>query len=160
MKKLLFFTFVIVVAMGAGKSFAYTVPENDSNVEFLYVTGPKGDPTTGAEDHKQILYIDIPEDEQESVNISVYDPDTGGDLYDPEHPEKGGDLDARIRGDNPWDTITKITVSGSKGVIYSKRFFEGEYNRDFYNFKSLSKTDGEKIGSYYRFTVRSHCCCR
>jgi len=153
MKKLLFFTFVIVVAMGAGKSFAYTVPENDSNVEFFYVCGPKGDPLTGAEDHKQVLHIDIPEDEEGSIKISVFDPDTGGDLYDHENPEKGGDLDGRVNGQNPWDTETEITLTGKKGVKYSKRFGEGEYNRKFYNFKTLSKTDGVKTGSYYRFTL-------
>ncbi len=153
MKKLLFYAFVIVVAMGAGKSFAYTVPENDSNVEFLYVYGPEGDSLTGAEDHKQVLYIDIPEDEEDSVKISVYDPDTGGRLYDNENPEKGGDLDGRVSGTNAWDTETKITLTGCKGVKYSKRFLDSEYNRDFYNFKSLSKTNGEKVGAFYRFTL-------
>jgi hypothetical protein len=116
MKRLLFFTFVIMVAMGAGKAFAYTVPENDSNAQFFYVYGPKGDPLTGAEDHKQILYIDIPEDAEDSVQISVYDPDTGGDLYDPDYPEKGGDLDGRVNGQNAWDTDTEITLTGKKGV--------------------------------------------
>jgi PKD repeat protein len=153
MKKLLFFTFVIVVAMGAGRSFAYTVPENDSNVQFFYVTGPKGDPLTGADDHKQIMYIDVPEDAEGDVNISVFDPDTGGALYDHNNPEKGGDLDGRESGENPWDTDTEITLTGTKGVKYSKRFGDAEYNRDFYNFKSLSKEDGVKTGAYYRFTL-------
>ncbi|GAX59706.1 hypothetical protein SCALIN_C04_0194 [Candidatus Scalindua japonica] len=153
MKKLLFFIFIIVVAMGAEKSFAFIIPENDTNAEFLYVTGPNSDPLTGAEDHKQVLHIDVPEDADGPVNISVYDPDTGGALYDYENPQMGGDLDARVNGTNEWDTETVITLTGKRGVKYSKRFYEGEYNRKFYDFKSLSKTDGEKIGSYYRFTL-------
>ncbi|KHE90719.1 MAG: hypothetical protein SCABRO_03564, partial [Candidatus Scalindua brodae] len=141
MKKLLFFTFVIVVAMGAGKSFAYTVPENDTNVEFLYVTGPEGDPLRGADDHTQVLHIDIPEGEQGEVSIGVYDPDTGGDV------------DARTDSKNAWNTDSIITLSGRDGEIYKKKFKGNQYDNKVYHFKPLSVTDGVKIGGYYRFTL-------
>jgi len=142
MKRILFFTFVIMVAMGAGNTFAYTVPENDTNVEFLYVTGPEGDPLRGADDHTQVLNIDIPEDEQGEVKIGIYDPGAGGDV------------DARTNGSNPWDTKTEITLSGRDGEIYKKRFKnDKKYDSKFYYFKTLSKTDGKKIGSFYRFTL-------
>ena len=142
MKKLLFFTFVIMVAMGAGKSFAYTVPENDTNVKFLYVTGPDGDPLRGAEDHTITLHIDIPENEQDSVKIGIFDPDTGGDA------------DGRTDESNPWNTDTEITLSGQGGEIYNKKFSDdSNYNNRFYYFESLSNTDGKKVGSSYRFTL-------
>lgn len=142
MKKLLLFAFVIAVAMGAVKSFAYTVPEDDTNVEFLYVTGPEGDPLRGAEDHTQVLHIDIPEDAQDAVKIGIFDPDTGGDA------------DARPSSDDPWNTKTVITLSGRDGEIYKKKFKDDDkYNNKFYYFKPLSKTDGEKVGAYYRFTL-------
>ncbi len=141
MKKLLFFTFVIVCLMGAGRAFAYTVPENDTGVEFLYVTGPKGDPLRGAEDHVQVLDIDVPENEQEKLVIAIFDPETGGNI------------DARPFSDNPWDTITEIIVSGGEGEIYKKVFKSGKFDNKFFSFEPLSITDGVKVGSYYRFTL-------
>ena len=142
MKKLLFFTFVVVVVLSVTKSFAYTVPEDDSNVEFLYVTGPNGDPLGGAEDHTQVLHIDIPEDEQGAVSIGIFDPDTGGDI------------DLKPNSSSSWDTKTVITIFGSDGKIAKKKFDDdGKYNNEFYYFKSFPKTDGEKIGNFYRFTL-------
>ncbi|MBT5305741.1 MAG: hypothetical protein HON76_17005 [Candidatus Scalindua sp.] len=114
MKKILFFAFVMMVAVGAGKSFAYTVPEDDTNVEFMYVTGPEGDPLRGAEDHTLTLNIDVPEDEEGAVKIGIYDPDTGGDV------------DARIDGTNSWDTKTVITLSGKDGEISKKKFTDND----------------------------------
>ncbi len=54
MEILLVFTFIVAAfTVGVEKTFAYTIPENNSNIEYLYVTGPGGDPLRGAEDHKQ-----------------------------------------------------------------------------------------------------------
>ena len=141
MKKILFFTFMIMCLMGARNSFAYTVPENDSGLEYLYVTGPGGDPLRGAEDHTQVLHIDVPESEQNRLTISVFDPETGGEI------------DARPFSDNPWDTKTEIIVSGGGGVIYKEVFKSGKFDNKFFSFEPLSITDGEKIGSFYRFTL-------
>lgn len=44
-------------------------------------------------------------------------------------------------------------MSGSDGEIYKKRFKGSKYDNQFYHFDPLSVTDGEKIGSFYRFTV-------
>lgn len=142
MKLLLIFTFIVAaVTVGVERSFAYTIPENDSKIEYLYVTGPEGDPLTGAEDHKQVLHIDVPENEQDEVVIGIFDPDTSGNI------------DARPSGYNPWNTNTEITVSGGDGEIYKKVFKGSKYDNEFYYFDSLTVTDGEKIGSFYRFTV-------
>lgn len=150
MKRLWVLTFVIAVAMSTGKCFAYTVPQDDTKVEFLYVAGTKADPMKGAQDHKQELFIDVPADEQASVKIGVYDPDTGGELYS---QSTGSDIDARESGYNEWDTVTVITLSGKKGVMHKKKFAQDGYNRKTYFFPQLSKTDGVKVGDYYRFTL-------
>ncbi len=111
MKILLFFTFMAVAAITAIDSVsAYTIPENNSKIEYLYVTGPEGDPLRGAEDHRQVLHIDVPEGEQGEVKIGIFDPDTGGKV------------DARPSSDNPWNTKTEITVSGGNGEIYNEVF--------------------------------------
>jgi len=142
MRKLLVCTLIVVaIAVGVGRAFAYTIPENNSKVEYLYVTGPEGDPLRGAEDHMQELYIDVPENEQGEVKIGIFDPDTSGKI------------DARPSSDNPWNTETEITVSGGNGEIYKKVFKGGKYDNKFYYFDPIPVTDGEKIGSIYRFTV-------
>ena len=49
MKKLLFFTFLVVaLTVGIERTFAFTIPENNSRVEDLYVTG-KYSPATKIE---------------------------------------------------------------------------------------------------------------
>ena len=142
MRKILVFAlFIAVATFGVEDLFARIIPQDDSKIEFLYVTGPKGDPLTGAEDFEQLLHIDIPADAQDIVKIGIGDPDTGGDI------------DARESDFNPWDTVTEITLYGSKGILYEKQFGEGEYNNEFYYFDSLSKTDGVKIGEFYRFIL-------
>ncbi len=68
MKYLLVFTFIVAaITVGVERAFAYTIPENNSKIEYLYVTGPEGDPQRGAEDHKQVLHIDVPANEQGEV---------------------------------------------------------------------------------------------
>ena len=142
MRKLLFFAlFVALTAIYAGDSFARIVPQEDSQVELLYVTGPNGNPLRGAEDHEQLLHIDIPAASQGAVRIGVYDPDTGGDI------------DARESDFNTWDTVTEIALYGGKGMLYQKQFAEGEYDSKFYYFDLLEKTDGIKIGDFYRFIL-------
>ncbi len=142
MRILLVFAFIVAsVTVGVERSFAYTIPENDSKIEYLYVTGPEGDPLTGAEDHKQVLHIDVPENEQDEVVIGIFDPDTSGNV------------DARSSGGNPWNTNTEITVSGGEGKIHRKVFKGGKYDNKFYYFDPLTVTDGEKVGSFYRFTL-------
>ncbi len=136
MKKILFFTFVVAIVLVAGKSFAYTVPEDDTNVEFLYATGPEGDPQRGAEDHTQVLHIDVPEDEQDEVKIGIYDPDVGGGV------------DARTDSKNKWNTDSVITLSGKDGEIYRKKFKGNRYDKKVYYFEPLSVTDGVKVGAY------------
>ena len=125
MKKLLFFTFLVVaLTVGIERTFAFTIPENNSRVEYLYVTGPGGDPLKGAEDHTQVLHIDVPGNAQEEVKIGIFDPDTSGNV------------DARPNSSNPWNTDTEITVSGGNGEIYSKVFTGGDYDNKYLLFRS------------------------
>ena len=142
MKKLLFFTFLVVaLTVGIERTFAYTIPENNTRVEYLYVTGPGGDPLRGAEDHTQVLHIDVPQNEQGEVKIGIFDPDTSGSN------------DARPNSSNPWNTDTEVTVSGGSGEIASKVFKGGDYDNRTYYFDPISVTDGKKIGTFYRFTL-------
>ncbi len=142
MRILLAFIFMVaVVTVSAERAFAYTIPENNSKIEYLYVTGPEGDPLRGAEDHKQVLHIDVPGNEQGEVKIGIFDPDTSGNV------------DARPDSDNPWNTTTEIMLSGGNGEIDKKVFKGKKYDNKFYYFDSLSVTDGEKRGSFYRFTL-------
>ena len=92
----------------------------------------------GAEDHKQVLHIDVPGNEQGDVIIGIFDPDTSGKVD-------------WLSSD--WNTNTEITVYGSDGEIYKKVFEDGTYDNKFYYFDPLTVTDGEKRGAFYRFTV-------
>ena len=49
--------------------------------------------------------------------------------------------------------ILKLQCLEAIGEIYKKLFEGSEYDSNFYYFDPLSVTDGEKRGSFYRFTV-------
>ncbi|MFC1594347.1 PKD domain-containing protein [Candidatus Omnitrophota bacterium] len=142
MKKVFMFSLLVamIVALGAGQVFSYLVPQDDSQVKYFYVFGPDGNSEWGAEDHELTLYIDVPQDEVEDVVVRVYDPDVGGVK------------DWRSNSDNPWDTATEFSVSGAK-VLDKKEFGSGDYNRDYYQFGPYKKTQGEKVGDAYRFSI-------
>ena len=144
MKRLILVLAVLVmgVAYMAGTSMAYEVPKDDSNVEYFYVFGPDGDPYLGKEDSELTLYVNVPAGEHRDVEISIYDPDTGGKR------------DFRASSDNPWDTLTEFSVWG-KDLLDKKEFAEGDYNQKYFTFGPYSLEQGEKTESGYTFKVEA-----
>ncbi len=142
MNRFMVLAFVMAIVTICGRSFAYVVPEEKSETEYLYVIGPKGNPKKGAEDHKQELNIDVPADAQGEIMISIYDPDTGGDI------------DAKRSRTNPWDTTTEAIIYGKEGKELEKiQFGESGYDEEFYRFRSFTKTEGKDLGGFFRFTL-------
>ncbi|MGR3219965.1 MAG: PKD domain-containing protein [Candidatus Anammoxibacter sp.] len=130
----------ILIIVWTGAVNAYTVPQEDSNVQYFYVTGPEGSPLRGAEDHVQVLNIDVPENTSGDVRIAVFDPGTGGAI------------DARPSKRNKWDTITEISVYGND--LLAKELFGSEgYDQENYVFGPYDKTAGKHIAGFYRFTL-------
>ena len=121
-------------------SFAYQVPYDNSNVKYFYVFGKNGDPLMGKEDSKLELVIDVPENEPNDVVISVYDPDTGGKVD-------------WMKPGNEWDTRCEFALYGKKLLAKQEFGAEPEYNQNYYQFGPYSKTEGEKIGGFYRFRL-------
>ena len=60
--------------------FSLDIPRDNTQAEYLYVFGPRGNPYDGADDvdHEQVVFINVPQDAADTVMIEVYDPDTGG----------------------------------------------------------------------------------
>lgn len=135
------FVTICACVIGVNDAFAYIVPQDDSTVEYFYVIGPDGDPKKGAEDHLQVLHIDIPANGEEEVRIGVYDPGTGENV------------DAKKSRAHSWDTLTEITISGNKVVLDKQEFGDTGYDQKYYNFGPFSKTAGTDFGSFYRFTL-------
>ena len=140
MRKYTYLYVVVLIALMASTLNAFTVPQEDSKIEYFYVTGPGGDPMRGAEDHVQVLYIDVPGDITDPLEISVYDPDTGGKI------------DAKPSHRNKWDTTTEIAIYGSK-LLDQKQFGNEGYDKEYYVFGPYDKTDGEPVGNYFRFAI-------
>lgn len=141
MKRVLMAGLVLVAAMAlASSGMAYQIPFSNSNVKYFYVFGEDGDPLMGAEDSKMEVFIDVPADEPGDVTIQVYDPDTGG-FVDWRKPN------------NDWNTRCKYELYGSK-LLETKEFgIDPEYDKKYYTFGPYKKTQGEKVGDYYRFRL-------
>ncbi|MFN7171072.1 MAG: PKD domain-containing protein, partial [Candidatus Omnitrophota bacterium] len=122
--------------------FAYVLPEDDSGAPYFYIFGPDGEATYGAnkESNSLVFYIDFPEEETQEFWISLYDPDTGG-----RH-------DFRSHPDNPWDTITKISLYGAQ-LLQEEEFGKGDYDRAWFTFGPYLSSRGERVGNVYRFKL-------
>jgi len=81
-KKLLFLAITAIVFCSfvlAGQGFCYKVPTEQSNVKYLYVFGADGKSTYGAmRNEPQVVFVKVPSSYKGSVQIAVYDPETGG----------------------------------------------------------------------------------
>lgn len=128
---------------GAGASWAYEVPRENSNVNYFYVFGPQGDPLMGAEGDTFELYVDVPANSTEDLTIQVYDPDTSGKKDWRNNPAA-----------NDWDTTTEFSVVGASTL--DSKSFTTEYDQAYYQFGPYKKDQGEKVGSNYRFKLVAH----
>lgn len=146
MKKTFYlFAVVLISAIFAGKSFAYSVPEDDSGAEFFYAFGLRGTPDEGAEhiDPQLVLIFDVPQNASEDLSIDIFDPDTGG-KFD-QTPSK----------DKTWESIFKFSVYGKKDAPLESRSLDlsPEYDAKYYRFGPFPKEMGQRVGDFYRFKL-------
>jgi len=134
---------LIVTFIFAATAFAYVVPREDSRVKFFYIFGPSGDADLGAEESRQEFFIDVPQDGSGTVNISIFDPETGGK----------SDLKPSLQQD--WDTVTEFAVYGKNNeLLESKEFAESkEYDHKYYSFGPYVKEQGELNKDNFRFKL-------
>ena len=81
---------------------AYEVPQDNSNIEYMYVFGPEGSPTRGAEKPQKEIYFDVPAAETRQLTVQVYDPGT----YRSPISKAGFH----------WDTATNFEFYGEKSI--------------------------------------------
>jgi len=146
MKKTAFFIglFVTLATLAlVNSALSYTLPQDDSRAKYFYVFGPQGNTDLGAEVPEQVLYIDVPQESAAEVRISIFDPDTVGDL------------DLKESDKNPWDTNTEFSVYGANDELLDKKEFRDakEYDRKYHTFGPYAKEQGENVGNRYRFKL-------
>jgi len=59
---------------------AKIIPTKYNNIDYLYVYGPRGKKTSGAEDSLQIIFYRVPRNSANEVTLFVYDPGSTGSL--------------------------------------------------------------------------------
>ncbi|MBP7216230.1 MAG: PKD domain-containing protein [Candidatus Omnitrophica bacterium] len=136
---------VLLTGILCSNVFSYTIPQDRTRAEYLYVFGPRGNTYYGADDidHEQVVFINVPENAPGEVIIKVNDPDTGGFRDLKPTPEKS------------WDTVVEFAVYGDKATpLASQTFGESpEYDRQDYTFGPFNKEDGKKIGNVFQFKL-------
>lgn len=122
---------------------AYEVPKENSKAEYFYLFGPEGDPLRGKDDTEMSLFVDVPKTSTDAVVISVYDPDTTGDV-----DAIGG------FGKPVADTETVFTVEG-KEVLAQETFGAGDSksNKKWVKFGPFKVEQGRDAGEFSRFRV-------
>ncbi len=132
--------FLMTATLLPAAGFSLDIPRQDSKAQFFYIFGPAGNPEDGKEASNTFsVFVDVPESVSDKVTIKVFDPETGG-KYD--------------QGIAPFDTETEFSVLGAS-ELDSKTFGnESEYDNKDYTFGPYEKTEGKKVGSYYRFVLK------
>ncbi|PIW65370.1 MAG: hypothetical protein COW12_02225 [Candidatus Omnitrophica bacterium CG12_big_fil_rev_8_21_14_0_65_45_16] len=135
-----FFTaLVFALSMPLGLQ-AYEVPQDNSNIEYMYVFGPDGNPLRGAEKPQKEIYFDVPQSETRQLTIQVYDPDT---YRSPD--SKGG---------FGWNTKTQFELYGTKFLDeVTTGAGEKTHHKEYVTFGPYTKDQGQKVGEYYRFKL-------
>jgi hypothetical protein len=81
------------------------VPNESESIDYLVTFGQEAPPSTGDDDHVQIIFFVIPETHKQPVYLRIFDPDTGN-----KHDEFVGEI----------NTATRFSVYGGKGAFSSK----------------------------------------
>ncbi|MGI6338010.1 MAG: hypothetical protein ACOXZV_01360 [Bacteroidales bacterium] len=133
---------VILVYIITQKSAGQPVPGKDENIPFLVTFGKNGETSWGDDDFFSVFFFTIPRDFNQQFYIKVFDPDVGGE-------------NDEIQGF--WDTKTKFSVYGGKGVDPDKNEESRGLRKDA-NYKSgnllASRVFGEDPkydNKYYAF---------
>ncbi|MDD5613995.1 MAG: hypothetical protein PHQ54_02855, partial [Candidatus Omnitrophica bacterium] len=151
MKKTLFLLVAVLFIsfLKSAKVQAYVIPQQDTNARAFYVFGPDGNPLVGAEDSTMEIFIDVPADERSSLTIEVYDPDTGN-FFDWREPLYEVDFKPVL---NEWNTTCVFELHGETLLDSTEFALSPEWDRRWYLFGPYDKSEGEKVGDYYRFRL-------
>ena len=149
-KKLFLFTVVLFsLSLFGFKARAYVIPYQDTKARAFYVFGPEGNSLVGAEDNRMEIVIDVPSNELSSLTIDVYDPDTGN-FFDWREPIYEVAFKPTL---NEWNTTCRFEIFGSSFLDSVELNLSPEWDREWYRFGPYDKSQGEKIGNYYRFRL-------
>ncbi len=119
---------------------AYEIPHDNSNIEYMYVFGPDGNPYRGAEKPQKEMYFDVPQEETRQLTVQVYDPDT----------YKSPDSKGGFR----WNTKTQFEMYGVKFLDeVTTGADDSTSHHQFVTFGPYTKEQGQKVGNYYRFKL-------
>jgi large repetitive protein len=146
MKRSLYISAIVfMIGFISGPSFAYELPNNDSQPQYFGIFGLQGSRFDGNDkaDPGQVIYFDVPENQTSGLVIDIFDPDTGGKL------------DQKDPGKEKWETIFQFAVYGKEnGLLAKKSFSDSEdYDREYYRFGPYLKEMGSKIKGFYRFKL-------
>jgi large repetitive protein len=128
---------------------AYVIPYEDTKARAFYVFGPDGNSLAGAEDSRMEIVIDVPYNELSSLTVDVYDPDTGN-FFDWREPIYETNFKPTL---NEWNTKCRFELFGEKLLDSTDFDLSPEWDRRWYRFGPYDKSDGERVGDYYRFRL-------
>lgn len=154
--KYLFIGFSLFFTSYATQTFAQAVPAKNENIPFLVTFGGDSKDTYGDDDHNQMVFFSVPQDQKAPFYIRVFDPNVGG-----KHDE------AR----QGFNTITKFSLYGGgcfsskdeenkdpvgnykQGNLIHSKSFRGEaiYDNSWYAFGPINPLEGEflpEMGGY------------
>ncbi len=157
MKNYILILSLFISTIGVGQ----LVPAAEENIPFL-VTFGKGAPTSfGDDDHCQVFFFSIPEENKKPIYIRIHDPENGG-----LHDEIVGDADSKTRfslyggkgcvSHKDSRSTEPVGEFKSGNLLNTKTFgVDAEYDDKWFTFGPFNPTEGEFSALYggYVFKV-------
>ena len=132
------------------------LPSAQGEGRYLYVVGPAAGNKLGQERPIQIAFFRVPADLEESVTISVFDPDTSG-AHDVTAPDSKTSTAFTIYGGSGACTHSGARLvfpdARQKGTLLGTKTFSGEYDDKWYHFGPFKASDGEVVNGWSNFKI-------
>ena len=154
-----FFT-AIILLHACSVAFAQRVPNESESIDYLVTFGKEAPPSTGDDDHVQIIFFIVPDSYKQPVYLRIFDPETGN-----KHDEFVGGV----------NTATRFSVYGGKGAFSSKearevtlssnfktgnllasKVFtdEAQFDSEWYNMGPFNPLEGELAPSFNGYLLK------
>lgn len=154
------FLLIILFACTWVASLGQRVPNESENIDYLVTFGQDAPPSTGDDDHVQIIFFVIPYSHKQPVYLRIFDPDMGNS-----HDEFVG----------APNTFTRFSVYGGVGAFSSKaardititsnyktgnllaaKVFgsEKEFDSEWYTMGPYNPLEGEEIAAFNGYLLK------
>lgn len=139
---------------------AQRVPNESERIDYLVTFGQEAPPSTGDDDHIQIIFFVIPQSYKHPVYLRIFDPDTGSN-----HDEVTGTANTATRfsvygGVGSFSSKeareVRVTSNFKTGNLLASKVFtdEAQFDSEWFNMGPFNPLEGELVPSFNGYVLK------